>query len=52
MVGSGANVGGGAVVCGGVTVGKEAVVGAGEIVEDDVPNGAVWMGGRVATRFE
>jgi maltose O-acetyltransferase len=52
MVGAGVKVGGGAVVCGGVTVGKGAVVGAGEIVEDDVPDGAVWLGGRMATTFE
>ena len=52
MVGSGARVGGGAVVCGGCTVGEDAVVGAGEIVEDDVPDGAVWMGGRVSGLFE
>ena len=47
MVGAGAKIGGGAVICGGNKVGKRAVVGAGEIVEDDVPNDATWMGGGV-----
>ena len=47
MVGAGAKVGGGAVVAG-VKVGEGAVVATGEVVEDDVPDGAVWMGGRVA----
>jgi acetyltransferase-like isoleucine patch superfamily enzyme len=46
MVGAGAKVGAGAVVAG-VKVGADAVVAAGECVEDDVPDGAVWMGGRV-----
>ena len=43
-VGPGARVGGNAVVCGGVAVGA----GAGGCVEDDVPDGGVWMGGRLA----
>ncbi len=47
-----ARVGGGAVVCGGNTVGEDAYVAAGEVVEDDVPDDGVWMGGRVATVFE
>jgi acetyltransferase-like isoleucine patch superfamily enzyme len=46
MVGAGAKVGAGAVIAG-VKVGAGAVVAAGEVVEDDVPDGAVWMGGRV-----
>jgi UDP-3-O-[3-hydroxymyristoyl] glucosamine N-acyltransferase len=50
MVGAGAKVGGGAIVAG-VKVGANAVVAAGEVVEDDVPDGAVWMGGRVAGQF-
>jgi len=57
-VGDGTRVGGNAVVCGGITVGAGAVVAAGESeevqgdlegrVEDDVPEGGVWMGGRLA----
>ena len=47
-VGANARVGGGAVVCGGNTVGEDAFVAAGEVIEDDVPDGGVWMGGRVA----
>jgi 2,3,4,5-tetrahydropyridine-2-carboxylate N-succinyltransferase len=50
MVGAGAKIGAGAVVAG-VKVGEGAVVAAGEVVEDDVPDGAVWMGGRVAGQF-
>ena len=44
MVGVGAKVGGGAIVAG-VKVGAGAVVAAGEVVEDDVPDHAVWMSG-------
>jgi acetyltransferase-like isoleucine patch superfamily enzyme len=47
MVGTGAKVGGGAVICGGDNVGNRAVVAAGECVEDDVPDDATWMGGGV-----
>ena len=50
-VGAGAKVGGGAVIAG-MKVGEGAYVAAGETVEDDVPDGAVWMGGRVSGRFE
>jgi 2,3,4,5-tetrahydropyridine-2-carboxylate N-succinyltransferase len=50
MVGAGAKVGGGAIVAG-VKVGANAVIAAGEVVEDDVPDGAVWMGGRVSGQF-
>ncbi len=35
---------GGAVVCGGNTVGRNVVA----AVEDDVPDRGVWMGGRLA----
>ena len=50
-MGAGATVGGGAVVAG-VKVGEGAYVAAGETVEDDVPDGAVWIGGRVSGLFE
>ena len=36
----------------GTKVGEEAFVAAGEVVEDDVPDEAVWMGGRVSARFD
>ena len=44
--GSGARVGGGAAPRGGC---EDAFIAAGE---DDVPDGGVWMGGRVVTVFE
>ena len=47
MVGAGTKIGGHAVVAG-VKVGEGAVVAAGEVVEDDVPDEAVWMGGRIS----
>ena len=50
MVGAGVKVGGGAIVAG-VKVGSDAVLAAGEVVEDDVPDDAVWMGGRVTGQF-
>jgi len=50
-VGAGAKVGGGAVIAG-VKVGEGAFVAAGEMVEDDVPDGAVWMGERVVAEFD
>jgi acetyltransferase-like isoleucine patch superfamily enzyme len=50
-VGAGAKVGGGAVIAG-MKVGEGAYVAAGEVVEDDVPDEAVWMGGRVAAEFD
>ena len=50
-VGAGATVGGGAVIAG-VKVGEGAYVAAGETVEDDVPDGAVWMGGRMSRLFQ
>ena len=51
MVGAGVKVGGGAVVAG-VMVGECAVVAAGVVVEDDVPDEAVWMGGRISGRLD
>ena len=51
MVGARAKVGGGAVIAG-VKVGEGAFVTAGEVVEDDVSDAAVWMGGRVSGRFD
>ncbi len=48
-VGRGVRIGSGAVVCGGNTVGRNAVVAA---VEDVVPDRGVWMGGRLAAKYE
>ncbi len=36
----------------GVKVGEGAYVAAGEVVEDRVPDGEVWMGGRVSAEFD
>jgi acetyltransferase-like isoleucine patch superfamily enzyme len=51
-VGELSRVGGNAVVCGGIAVGRRAIVAAGEVVEDDVPDNGVWMGGRLSAMFE
>jgi len=44
IVGRGASIGSGAVVLCGLTIGEEAIVGAGAMVTHDVPNGAVVAG--------
>lgn len=43
-VDNGASLGSGAVILGGVTVGEEAIVGAGAVVTRDVPAGAIVAG--------
>ena len=43
-IGVGAWLGHGAVICPGVTVGKNAVVGANSVVRDDIPDGCVAVG--------
>ena len=55
-------IGGNSVVCGSITVGRRAIIAAGESeevqgdlegrVEDDVPDNGVWMGGRLSAVFE
>jgi len=44
IVGRGASIGSGAIVLCGLTIGEEAIVGAGAMVTHDVPNGAVVAG--------
>ena len=61
-VGEQTRIGGNAVVCGGITVGKDAIISAGESeevqgdlegrVEDDVPDTGVWMGGELTAVSE
>ena len=51
-VGERTRIGGNAVVCGGITVGKRAIISAGDCVEDDVPDNGVWMGGKLSAVFE
>ena len=40
----GASVGAGAIILGGVTIGKKAMVGAGSVVTKDIPAEELWMG--------
>lgn len=44
LVKQGAAIGSGAVILGGVTIGKDALVGAGAVVTKDVPDGKTVMG--------
>jgi maltose O-acetyltransferase len=43
-IGDGAWLGGGAIVCPGVTIGEEAVIGAGSVVTRDIPPGVLAVG--------
>lgn len=49
VVGDGAWIGANVVVLGGISIGEDAIVAAGSVVDGDVPSGAVWAGnpGRV-----
>lgn len=40
----GASIGSNATILGGITIGRQAVVGAGSVVTRDVPAGEVWVG--------
>ena len=51
-VDDGASLGAGSVVIPGVRVGKEARVGAGSVVAEDVPAGEVWYGDKARRRGE
>ena len=44
VIGDGAWIGGGAIVCPGVTIGKNTVVGAGSVVTRDLPAGVLAVG--------
>ncbi|MCT4664773.1 MAG: N-acetyltransferase [Flavobacteriales bacterium] len=41
---NGASVGANATILGGVTIGKEAMIGAGSVVTKDIPDGELWVG--------
>lgn len=40
----GASIGAGAVILPGITIGKDAVIGAGSVVTKNVPDGEMWVG--------
>ena len=44
VVKSGASIGGGSTILPNVTIGKNAVIGAGSVVTKDVPDGETWFG--------
>jgi maltose O-acetyltransferase len=44
MVGDNAWIGGGAILCPGVTIGTDTVVGAGSVVTRDLPSGVIAAG--------
>ena len=44
VIGESVRSGGGAVVCPGVTIGKNAVIGAGSVVVKDIPEGVLAVG--------
>lgn len=44
IIKDGAWIASGVIVCGGVTIGKNAVVGAGSIVTHDIPDNEMWIG--------
>jgi acetyltransferase-like isoleucine patch superfamily enzyme len=44
FVKEGASIGANATILPGVTIGRNAVVGAGSVVTKDVPNGGLWIG--------
>jgi acetyltransferase-like isoleucine patch superfamily enzyme len=41
---TGARIGAGAIILGGLTIGENAVIGAGAVVTTDVPDGEIWVG--------
>jgi maltose O-acetyltransferase len=43
-IGSDVWVGGGAIICAGVTIGSRTVIGAGSVVTRDIPEGVVAVG--------
>ena len=49
-IGRGASIGANATVLGGVTIGAEALIGAGSVVTRDVPAGELWVGNPARAR--
>ncbi len=48
----GASIGAGSTILPGITIGKNAVIGAGSVVTKDVPEGEVWIGNPAKRRIE
>ncbi len=44
VIGSNVKICAGAIIVGGITVGDNAIIGAGSVVVKDVPNNEVWAG--------
>ncbi len=44
LIKKGASIGAGAVILGGITIGENAMIGAGSIVTKDVPENELWVG--------
>ncbi len=44
LIKEGASIGAGSVILGGVTIGKNVMVGAGSVVTKDIPNNELWFG--------
>lgn len=47
-----ASIGAGSTILPGITIGKNAVIGAGSVVTKDVPEGEVWIGNPAKRRIE
>ena len=44
VIEDGASIGGGSVILGGITVGRNAMTGAGSIITKNIPSGELWLG--------
>jgi acetyltransferase-like isoleucine patch superfamily enzyme len=44
IIRKGASIGGNATILGGITIGENAMIGAGSVVTKDVPSGELWLG--------
>jgi UDP-2-acetamido-3-amino-2,3-dideoxy-glucuronate N-acetyltransferase len=44
VIEDGASIGAGSIILGGITIGKDALIGAGSLVTKSIPAGELWMG--------